>query len=54
MTKVENLEVYLSINMVLNYEEVCDSIANLILDTNPEHGSSLNWDAEKYYWKAEN
>ena len=52
--ETENLEVYLTINQVLNNEEVCDSIANLILDTNPEHESSLNWYAEKYYWKAEN
>ena len=49
-----NLEVYLAINQVLENDQVCDSIASLILDANPEHESSLNWYAEKYYWKAEN
>jgi hypothetical protein len=53
-TEPENLEVYLAINQVLNNDQVCDSIASLILDSNPEHESSLNWYAEKYYWKAEN
>jgi len=53
-SETENLEVYLAINQVLNNDQVCDSIANLIWDTNPEHESSLNWYAEKYYWKAEN
>ena len=53
-TETENLEVYLAINQVLNNDQVCDSIANLILDSNPGHESSLNWYAEKYYWKAEN
>jgi len=49
-----NLEVYLAINKVLENDQVCDSVASLILDINPEHESSLNWHAEKYYWKAEN
>jgi tetratricopeptide (TPR) repeat protein len=49
-----NLEVYLAINQALNNDQVCDSIASMILDTHPEHESSLNWYAEKYYWKAEN
>lgn len=53
-TETENLEVYLAINQVLNNDQVCDSIASLILHSNPEHESSLNWYAEKYYWKAEN
>ena len=53
-TEKENLEVYLAINQVLNNDQVCDSVASLILDANPEHESSLNWYAEKYYWKAEN
>ena len=53
-TETENLEVYLTINQVLTNDQVCDSVANLILDSNPEHESSLNWYAEKYYWKAEN
>jgi len=53
-TETENLEVYLSINQVLNNDQVCDSVASLILDANPEHESSLNWYAVKYYWKAEN
>ncbi len=53
-TEVENLEIYLGINQVLENEQVCDSVASLILESNPEHESSLNWYAEKYYWKAEN
>jgi len=53
-TATENLEVYLAINQVLKNDQVCDSVASLILDTNPEHETSLNWYAEKYYWKAEN
>jgi tetratricopeptide (TPR) repeat protein len=53
-TERENLEVYLAINQVLNNDQVCDSVAGLILDADPEHESSLNWYAEKYYWKAEN
>ncbi len=53
-TETENLELYLTINQVLNNDQVCDSVAKLILDSNPEHESSLNWYAEKYYWKAEN
>ena len=53
-TETENMEVYLAINQVLNNDQVCDSVAGLILDADPEHESSLNWYAEKYYWKAEN
>ena len=53
-TETENMELYLTINQVLNNDQVCDSVAKLILDSNPEHESSLNWYAEKYYWKAEN
>jgi tetratricopeptide (TPR) repeat protein len=53
-TERENLEVYLAINQVLNNDQVCDSVAGLILDADPEHELSLNWYAYKYYWKAEN
>jgi hypothetical protein len=52
--ETENLEAFLAINQVLNNDQVCDSVASLILDANPDHESSLNWYAEKYYWKAEN
>jgi len=52
--ETENLEVYLAINQGLEKNQVCDSVASLILDADPEHESSLNWYAEKYYWKAEN
>ncbi len=52
-TEMDNLEVYLAINRMLNNDQVCDSVASLILEANAEHESSLNWYAEKYYWKAE-
>ena len=52
--ELENLEIYLSINQVLENTLVCDSIARLILDIDQDHESSLYWFASKYYWKAEN
>jgi tetratricopeptide (TPR) repeat protein len=52
--RVENLEIYLSINQVQQNDQVCDSIASLILEINPDNESSLSWIANKYYWNAEN
>ena len=52
--ETQNLEIYLSINQVLDNKQVCDSIAQLILDIDRDHESSLKWFASKYYWKAEN
>jgi len=52
--EVDNMEVYLNINQVQHNDQVCDSIALLILETNPDNESSLGWIANKYYWKAEN
>lgn len=51
---IENLKVYFELNQKLENKEVCDSLANVILKTEPENTAALEWNAKKYYWRAEN
>jgi tetratricopeptide (TPR) repeat protein len=50
----ENLEKYFEINKELENEAVVDSMSLELLEVNPEHTEALEWNAMKYYWKAEN
>jgi tetratricopeptide (TPR) repeat protein len=50
----ENLEKYFEINKEQENESVVDSVSLELLEMNPDHTSALEWNAMKYYWKAEN
>lgn len=50
----ENLEKFFKINKELDNEAVVDSVSLELLEVNPEHTEALEWNAMKYYWKAEN
>lgn len=49
-----NLEKYFEINKELDNEAVVDSVSLELLEVNPDHTEALEWNAMKYYWKAEN
>nr|WP_320021947.1 hypothetical protein [uncultured Draconibacterium sp.] len=49
-----NLDNYFAVNKALENEVVCDSLAEVLLDKNPEHLEALEWNAKKYYWAGQN
>ncbi|WP_303922774.1 lipopolysaccharide assembly protein LapB [Draconibacterium sediminis] len=52
--KEENLDNYFEVNKALENEAVCDSLAEVLLDKNPDHMDALEWNAKKYYWAGQN
>jgi len=50
----ENIEKFFAINKKLENEGVVDSVSSELLEINPDHTGALEWEAMKYYWKAEN
>ncbi|MFW5756323.1 MAG: hypothetical protein ACOCWK_06950 [Tangfeifania sp.] len=50
----ENIEKFFAMNLKLENEEVLDSLSTELLEVNPDHTEALEWNAMKYYWKAEN
>ena len=50
----ENIEKFFDINKKLENEEVVDSVSSDLLEINPDHTGALEWEAMKYYWRAEN
>lgn len=50
----ENIEKFFDMNKKLENEEVVDSVSSVLLEINPDHTGALEWEAMKYYWKAEN
>ncbi len=53
-SEISNLKLYFSINKKLEKPEVCDSVSLVILKAEPENVDALEWNAQKYYWLAEN
>lgn len=51
---VTNLETFLELNRMQENERLCDSLAEWILDKNPDNEPALKWFGESYFWKAEN
>ena len=55
---VQKSEKYLNDYFVLNRKKenkaACDSLASVMLSVNPLNTYALEWNAEKYYWLAEN
>ncbi|WP_297093667.1 hypothetical protein [uncultured Draconibacterium sp.] len=49
-----NLDNYFAVNRALENEAVCDSLAEVLLEKNPEHLEALEWNAKKYYWAGQN
>jgi tetratricopeptide (TPR) repeat protein len=45
---------YFKANKSLENTEVCDSVANAILELNPDDITALEWNAKKYYWAGQN
>ena len=52
--RLENLESWFRINKNLGDTALCDSVSLIILEKDPVHVSSLEWNAQKYYQRAEN
>lgn len=48
-----NLNKYFEINKELDNESVLDSVSLKLLELNPDHTEALEWNAMKFYWKAE-
>lgn len=48
------LEKYFQINKELDNTAVVDSVSLELLKIDPKHVKALEWNATKYYWKAEN
>ena len=49
-----NLELFLEVNRSLKNDSICDLLAEVIMEQNPENEPALSWIAKKYYWQAEN
>ncbi|WP_319502862.1 hypothetical protein [uncultured Draconibacterium sp.] len=49
-----NLDNYFAVNKALENNTVCDSLAEVLLEKNPEHLDALEWNAKKYYWAGQN
>ncbi len=53
-TDIGNMETWLILNEMQDNGSVCDSVAPLILETEPGNEPALKWTAESHFWKAEN
>jgi tetratricopeptide (TPR) repeat protein len=53
-SRIENLKPFFSINKSLEKNEICDSLATVILEKEPDNVEALEWNGMKYYWKGEN
>jgi tetratricopeptide (TPR) repeat protein len=50
---VPHLDAYFQINLKRENKEVCDSVSLVLLDKDPKNVDALEWNAQKYYLKAE-
>jgi tetratricopeptide (TPR) repeat protein len=50
----KNLDIFFELNKLLNNEQICDSISLELLKIAPGHTGALEWNATKFYRKAEN
>lgn len=48
------IEKFFLINKKRENDEVVDSVSLVLLEKNPKNVDALEWNAMKYYWKAEN
>lgn len=49
----DNLDIFFRINKKMKNTSTCDSVANILLEANPEHIEALEWNAKKYYWAGQ-
>lgn len=49
-----NLDNFFEVNKQLERNEVCDSVAGVLLEKNAENLAALKWNAKKYYWAGQN
>ncbi len=52
--EISNLKKYFTLNKSFKNATVCDSLAAVILEIEPENGEALEWFGSKYYWLGEN
>lgn len=52
--QLTNQKKFFQINLENENSEVCDSLSHVILEKDPQNVEALEWNAKKYYWKAEN
>lgn len=50
---VPHLEAYFQLNKEKENTAVCDSVSLVLLEKNPKNVDALEWNAQKYYTKAE-
>jgi tetratricopeptide (TPR) repeat protein len=48
------LETWLNLNLMMENDATCDSLADVILEKDPENESAMKWVAETSFWRAEN
>lgn len=53
-SNVEIIEGYLIVNRELENDEICDDLADRLLKENANNIVALEWNAKKYFYKAEN
>ena len=49
-----NIENFFEVNKQLERNELCDSLAGVLLEKNAENLAALEWKAKKYYWAGQN
>lgn len=52
--ELNNVEKYFKVNKKLKNKTVCDSLANVLLNLEPDNKNALEWNAKKYYWAGQN
>jgi tetratricopeptide (TPR) repeat protein len=52
--EISKQKAFFKMNAKIENIAVCDSLSLLILEKEPENIESLEWNAKKYYWLAEN
>ncbi len=53
-SEIQNLKNWFKVNQALEKKNVCDSLALVIVEKEPENTEALVWLGDKYYWLAEN
>ena len=49
-----NKTAFLKVNIALNKKEVSNKLASDILKSDPKNITALDWEAKRYFWRAEN
>jgi len=53
-TEVKTMEQYFKVNKALKNDLLCDELATAMLKADANNTTALEWQAAKYFWRAEN